>query len=146
MKLGIKLTTNIDAMMTELGADIQAGKRAGLVNVVDTARAKITPHVPVVTSNLVNSATDEISEDGNKGVLRFTAEYGRYVDEGTGIYGPKGEKITPKRAKALKTPYGPRKSIKGMRGRHFVDKGVADLDPQAAFEQGMENYLRKKGY
>ncbi len=145
MKLGLKVTTNVDAMLTQLGEDIQGGKRAGMISVVETARAKITPHVPVVTSNLVNSATTEVSGDGNKGTLRITAPYGRWVNEGTGIYGPYGKKIVPRNAKALKTPYGPRKSVKGMEGRRFVEKGVADLDPQAAFETGMENYLRKQG-
>lgn len=53
-------------------------------------------------------------------------KYGRFVHDGTGIYGPKGQPIKPKRARVL--VFRPRgglqkvyvKSVKGMRPNHFL--------------------------
>jgi hypothetical protein len=147
MKLNIKVNTDINAMMDQLGDDIAGGLFAGTTNVLARAETKITPYVPVRTSNLVNSGVIDVSPDGSVGVLRYTADYGRFVNDGTGIFGPSGQKIVPKSKKALywSGAKHPVKSVKGMEGRHFVEKGVADIDPQRDFEDGMENYLKKKG-
>lgn len=48
------------------------------------------------------------------------ATYAPYVHEGTGIYGKKKRRITPKKAKALKTPYGYRKSIAGQKAQPYL--------------------------
>lgn len=147
MKVGIKVNSNIEEMLTRLGTDVRGGIIAGTTQVLETAAALIEPEVPVRTSNLTNSQTIEISADGTKGTLKWTAEYGRYVVEGTGLYGPRKKKITPKNAKALKTPWGPRKSIKGQLPNDFVKRGIDPLlNAQAAFETGMGNYLKKKGW
>jgi hypothetical protein len=142
----IRNNTNIDAMMKRLGTDIRGGMQAGLLTVAETAVAKIVPEVPVVTSNLVNSIATAMGVDGKSAVITVNAEYGRYLVEGTGIYGPFKTPIVPKNKKALKTPYGPRKSVKGIRPNDFISRGVAKLDPNAAFETGMGNYLKKKGW
>ena len=47
--------------------------------------------------------------------------YAPFVHDGTGLYGPKKEVIRPKKAKALKTPYGFRKSIKGQKADPFFE-------------------------
>lgn len=146
MQVGIKVTTNVEEMMRRLGEDVSGGLVAGTTTVLETADALITPEVPVVTSNLANSGTVEVSEDGTKGRLVWSAEYGRYVVEGTGLFGPRKQKIVPKNAKALKTPWGPRKSIKGQQPNDFITRGAEKLDPQEAFETGMGNYLKKKGW
>ena len=146
MKLAIKSTSNIDEMTDRLGDDVRGGLVAGTTNVCETAGALIDKDTPVATSNLVNSRTVEVSEDGRRGVIRWLADYGRYLIEGTGLFGPRKQKITPKRAKALKTPYGPRKSVKGIRPNDFITRGAEKLDAQDAFETGMGNYLKKKGW
>ena len=48
--------------------------------------------------------------------------YAKFVHEGTGLYGAKKRKITPKKARALKTPYGYRKSIKGQKPNPYLLK------------------------
>ena len=48
--------------------------------------------------------------------------YAKFVHEGTGLYGAKKHKITPKKARALKTPYGYRKSIKGQKPNPYLLK------------------------
>lgn len=49
------------------------------------------------------------------------ASYAKFVHNGTGIYGPKKAKITPKKARALKTPYGFKKSIKGQKANPYLE-------------------------
>ena len=148
MKLGIKTNSNIERMMNQLGDDIRGGLIAGTTNVLETIAAKAAPNIPVATSNLVNSETIEVSPDGKTGALRYTAEYGRYVHDGTGLYGPHKQKIVPKNKQALYGPgmRHPVKSIKGIRPNPFVTNAVKATDPQQAFEDGMENYLKKKGH
>lgn len=50
--------------------------------------------------------------------------YAKFVHEGTGLYGAKKHKITPKKARALKTPYGYRKSIKGQKPNPYLLKAL----------------------
>lgn len=50
------------------------------------------------------------------------APYAPYVQNGTGVHGPRKERIYPKKAKALKTPYGPRKSIAGMKPNPYYTR------------------------
>ena len=49
------------------------------------------------------------------------ASYAKFVHGGTGIYGPKKAKIRAKKARALKTPYGFRKSIKGQKPNPYLE-------------------------
>lgn len=146
MKITFKFKEGVEDMMLRLGEDVAGGKRAGMTTVMEDMVAAIDPEIPTVTSNLRNQKAINISLDGDRGELVYTQEYGLFVNEGTGIFGPSGKPITPKKAKALKTPYGPRKSVKGMEGRHFVEKGMAKLDPAASYERGMGNYLKSKGW
>jgi len=48
--------------------------------------------------------------------------YAPYVHNGTGIYGPKKQRITPKTARALKTPYGWKTSIAGQKANPFFTR------------------------
>lgn len=68
-----------------------------------------------------------ISVDGYPGwKIGSPLKYARFVHDGTGIYGPKGRPITPKRAKYLR--FKPRngarfiyaKQVKGMRPNPFL--------------------------
>lgn len=147
MQFTIEQTTDISAMMQRLGEDVVGGKRAGLITTLEAVQAKAAPHVPVRTSNLANSGTTEVNADGSEGVLRYTAPYAEWVHQGTGLFGPRKQKIVPKKAKALRIPgVGYRKSAKGMQPRPFLDQGLKQTDIQAEFETGMSNYLKKKGW
>lgn len=48
------------------------------------------------------------------------ASYAKFVHGGTGLYGPKKAKIRAKKARALKTPYGFKKSIKGQKANPYL--------------------------
>ncbi len=48
------------------------------------------------------------------------APYAPYVHEGTGIYGKHKRRIAPKHKKALKTPYGLKKSVAGQKGQPYL--------------------------
>lgn len=54
------------------------------------------------------------------------ARHARFLDEGTGLYGPKGRLIVAKQAKALRFVIGGavffRRSVKGIRPRKFSSK------------------------
>jgi HK97 gp10 family phage protein len=66
--------------------------------------------------------------------------YARYQEEGTGIYGPKGRPILPRRAKVLRfipkskrstaIPFSPfvfAKSVKGSKARHYMRDALREL-------------------
>lgn len=83
---------------------------------------------PVDEGNLRNSITTELVIRGATPVARVgtNVKYALWVHEGTGIYGPRGVKITPKKGKVL--VFKPRgsaklvfaKSVKGMRGTPYL--------------------------
>ena len=98
--------------------------------------ARAVLNAPHKTTNLINSATTDFRPAGLDSVafVKFTAKYALYVHEGTGIYGPKGKRIQPVRAKALMffidgQPVF-RKSVKGMKGRPFLKQAFESEGPE----------------
>jgi HK97 gp10 family phage protein len=98
--------------------------------------------------------------------------YAKYVEYGTGIYGPKGQPITPKTAKALawrsvgggakmiafglamrkgKAVRAQKrdvymnfaKSVKGMKPWHFMEKAFTDPESEAYFKQRIEAMITR---
>ena len=76
-----------------------------------------------------------------------TVNYALWVEQGTGIYGPRGARIVPVRAKALAWMSGGtqfiRKSTAGMRGREYMEKIMAAATPQleSIFEQAEQQII-----
>lgn len=134
--------------MQRLGADVKDGIDAATMTVLSDMATAIDPNIPTITSNLRRNKDKRVNRtaDGAEGELVYTQDYGRFVNDGTGIFGQYKTPIVPKNKKALKTPYGLRKSVKGMEGRHFVEKGLSGFSPEASFEKGLQNYLTKKGW
>lgn len=62
--------------------------------------------------------------------IESPAAYVGFVNEGTGIYGPTGTPITPKKGEVLKFQYGGQtvfaKSVKGQKGQKFVEKSIKE--------------------
>lgn len=86
--------------------------------VTEIARDKT---VPFVTGNLRKDI--QVIDVSPKSVTvgnTLKASYAKFVHYGTGIYGPKKRNITPKKARALKTPYGFKKSIKGQKANPYL--------------------------
>lgn len=82
---------------------------------------------PVDEGRLKNARNSGVRDEGTRlvGFVEFTVNYAIYVTKGTGIYGPRGRKITPKTAKALvfRAPNGDlvyAKSVKGIRPNPFL--------------------------
>jgi hypothetical protein len=49
---------------------------------------------------MANTGTSSVNADGSVGTVSFTAPYAEYVHEGTGLYGPRRQKIVPKSKKS----------------------------------------------
>lgn len=81
--------------------------------------------------NLVNSIGNEVSQDagGVVAVIRATAEYARYQNDGTGIYGARGTPIVPRRAKLL--------SWVGKDGVRVFARSVRGVPPQRFMERAL---------
>lgn len=87
--------------------------------VTEIAREKTAP---IKTKNLKRDI--QVINVSSKSVTignTLKASYAKFVHNGTGIYGPEKRKITPKKARALKTPYGFRKSIKGQKANPYLE-------------------------
>lgn len=88
-----------------------------------------------------NSPVDEGNMQGGWFPLRFSTlnrlvrspqKYTPFVNDGTGIYGPKGQRIRPKNKKALAFKYKGAtvvvKSVKGIKPRRFVEKSITQTE------------------
>jgi hypothetical protein len=64
-------------------------------------------------------------------VVSHPAGYYRYLESGTGLYGPKHEYIVPKNAKALHWTVGGQdvfvKRVKGIRPKKFISAAIAEV-------------------
>lgn len=85
---------------------------------------------PVVSANLkkdIQVFDDNIHnlevEIGNTTL----APYAKHVHEGTGIYGKYKKRIIPKKKKALKTPFGVYKSVKGQKAQPYLLDGATQM-------------------
>lgn len=91
---------------------------------------------PERTSNLVNSITSSSRGQGfdTEGTVKATAHYALFVEQGTGVFGPKGKPIFPKNAKALRWMAGGKamfaKSILGMPARPFLKPAFDEEGPK----------------
>lgn len=87
---------------------------------------------PVHTGRLRSSITREVVVTASGPVARAgtNVEYARWVHEGTGIYGPRGQPIRPVRAKVLVfTPKGANRpvfarQVRGARPRRFLTEAL----------------------
>ena len=88
--------------------------------------ARVIEEAPVVTGNLRNSISSYVIDAGSRsyGVVTVGSKYAGFVIRGTGIYGPRKQRIYPTTKKALAFSYGGVKivvrSIKGMRPNPFT--------------------------
>ncbi len=156
MIINIKFTPSLEGLIKRLGDDVSGGLRAGMINLVEHIEGKTVekerPHAK--TGNLAGGVSSSVNEDGTKGVINVTAknekghDYAPDVAFGTGIYGPHKKPIRPKEKKALFWPGAkhPFRSVKGFIGRPSIFDAAKEVDPQATFEEGVMNYLRKKGW
>ncbi|MFA6290222.1 MAG: hypothetical protein WC637_00495 [Victivallales bacterium] len=147
MNILTTIIPDIKKLTQGLEGDYNGARRAGMINLVATVEALAVKKAPVKTSNLARSRTTSVSEDGNKGSLSFTAPYAMFVHEGTGLFGIYHRRIVPKNKKAMfwLGARHPVKSTAGMKGRPWVTRAVDEVNAAAAFQEGMRNYLSRRG-
>lgn len=98
----------------------------GILKIGKKVERKAKRLVPVDQGVLRNSINTElIIRKGPVARIGSNVKYALYVHEGTGIYGPRGHKIYPKRSKVLvfTTKQGKQvfaRSIKGMKGTPYL--------------------------
>ena len=148
MNIVCEIKPNIDVLMKTLRGDATGARKAGMLNLVATLEALAVKDAPKRTSNLARTRTSDVSDDGARGIIRFTAPYAGFVHEGTGLFGPRHRRITPTGKRALFWPGAkhPVKSTAGMKGRPWVRKAADKVDASAVYEEGMQNYLSQRGY
>jgi hypothetical protein len=80
--------------------------------------------MPRDTGEMIASVS--VRENRRGADVTIGAPYWKWVNYGTGIYGPTGQRIYPKRASVLVFYIGGAKivvpSIAGQRGQHFVER------------------------
>ena len=149
-EIKITVTPDLDALFAGLEGDTHEAVKAGLIYLVETLEAWAAKEVPRITSNLFNSITSYLTNNGMTGIIRATAAYAIYVHEGTGLYGPHRQVIVivPKNKKALAWPGAkhPVKSVtqKGIHPNPFFNRAIGHVDPPATFAEGVQNYLTQR--
>lgn len=80
----------------------------------------------------------KIKKSDNQHIISNDTEYLPWVNDGTGIYGPRRQRITPKTAKFLHFNWRGRewylKSVRGQRPQRFVEVSMIEIEksvPQA---------------
>lgn len=72
-----------------------------------------------------------ISHGDSREIRNDTYYLNPWVNDGTGIYGPRHARITPKSARYLHFNYRGKevfaKSVRGQPGKHFIERSVAEI-------------------
>lgn len=90
------------------------------------ARARLRGSTGKLAASINVTVTAQPGRQRVHARIGSTLEYAIYQEEGTGIYGPRGVPIRPKRAKALRfKPRGGRgfvfaKQVRGSRAQHYL--------------------------
>lgn len=119
-----------DLLRSPAGAVANDLNRRAL-RVVNQAKRNLRAAGLIDTGTLLNSITHDISvsRTGLTATVGTNLPYGRYLHEGTGIYGPKGQPIRPKNGKVLAWPTRGTSSVSASR---VPGRGVVTTRSQAA--------------
>jgi HK97 gp10 family phage protein len=116
----------------KLAKKVEIGIKKTAQAILNASRTR----VPNVTENLYSSGGVDIQGSGleTEGTIKYTAFYAPYVEKGTGLYGPKKQKIYPKNGQALFWPGAahPVKSIKGQKPQPFLGPAFEEESPKLA--------------
>lgn len=110
----------------EAGGNVKGLMKAAITNSVSRIQSETRSLAPHRTGTLQRSIMQTV--DYPEGKVQVGEKYGIFLEEGTGIYGEKGSRITPKSAKVLawKGDGGIvfAKSVKGIKARPFFRPGI----------------------
>ena len=142
----IKMTPTIQQLLSQIEGDVTPAIEAGMSRVLSVAEGHSLDEVPVLTSNLLNSITTSIANSGRSGVLKATADYAKFVHDGT-----KPHVIRPKTEGGVlafmiggRTVFAKKVNHPGTKANPFLQKGVDKTDLGAEFENGMQDYFSSR--
>ncbi len=148
----ITFTPPLDSLIAQIRGAIRGSIKYAMVSTVETGEKILREEEPIKTSNMVNSTESHVIGDVD-GVIKVTAPYSIYVNDGTGIFHTPDPRqpyvIKASNMKALCWP-GAKHPVKlvhrqGNKPNPFVDRMLARWQPQTIFEQKISEYLRSKG-
>lgn len=111
----------------EAGGNAVPLMKAAIVNSVNRIQSSTRALAPHRTGTLQRSIQTQV--DYPEGKVQVGEKYGIFLEEGTGIYGDRGSRITPKAAKVL--------AWKGSGGMVFA-RSVAGIKARPFFKPGIE--------
>lgn len=151
------LAEQLDAVLQDRAGAIRRVPASAIRQGVFELLALIQRRVPKKTATLVRSITAivvKVSEDVIEGKVGTPLQYAKFLEEGTGIYGPKQQPITivAKNRKALfwgaydglgGPLFRTRVIVKGIKARHNFAKAIAEFLPR--YQQIIEQHLAQVG-
>lgn len=129
MKVDIEIVglKELVADFKKAGGNADPLTKAALTNSANKVQSEARIRAPHRTGTLQRSILVDRPIALPTATVAVNEKYGVYIEEGTGIYGPKGTRIKPKRAKVLAFKSGGKmvfaRSVKGMRKRPFFKPG-----------------------
>lgn len=140
MKLNIEVQKRFD----EIKKKTKEGMGRALFKVAQVFYGEVKKEAPVDHGTLQGSW--QIEELDYLAYSIFTnIKYAKAVNDGTGIYGPSGQPITPKNGNVLKFKIGSQtiytKSVKGQRPNPYIDRAIDTTESRVEklVKQSFEN-------
>lgn len=147
MSLSVEIT-GLDKLIKdvdEIGGNAHLLVKSAIVNSVNKIQSEARSRAAHRTGTLQRSILTQVNYP--TGEVKVNEKYGAYIEEGTGIYGQKGKKITPKKAKVLAFKVGGNlvfaRSVKGIKARPFfrpaIESSVGYINQQ--FDKVMDKII-----
>lgn len=131
MEVQVEGLDSMVAAAKKAGADVDKLITAAGMNATTRIQGNVRRRAPHRKGDLQRSVMAE--KHNLEFSVKVNEKYGPYVEFGTGIYGPSGSPITPKKAKVLAFSSGGKKVfatfVKGMKARPFFKPGVEESRP-----------------
>ncbi len=109
-------------------------------------RSDAVREAPVVEGRLSGDITVFPRRRGEVSVGNTAlVEYAKHVYYGTGIYGRRGERIVPKKGKALKTPWGYRTSVAGQKPNRYLDRALESMVSSGRLDRLLDGFAEEMG-
>lgn len=152
MEYRIEIKPKFEDLFKKLGKDAGEGRAVAFQNVLLAVEAKTAeteaPHAK--TSNLTNGIHNFLLGPGRGGVMA-TAKDKRGHDYASDVHdGTRPHEIRPKNARALFWPGASYPVMvvhhPGFKGRPFFDISVKKLKVESIYDQGLQNFLRMRGW
>lgn len=127
-----QLSAEVDLKQGEPGkVTLKVAKRAVNLSEIEL-KGNLQRNSPVDEGKMQGSWLISGAVSGLGGKLVSSAAYTAYVNDGTGIYGPRGRKIYPKTKKALAFTYKGKKVVvpwvRGQKPKKFVEKSITQTE------------------